>query len=131
MSSAAIADDTIRTIERHAEADTGAAIVAGDGELVEAERVHHLERVLADCTERIAGMVLAAIGFRAVAIAAHVDRNDREIARERRRDLVPADERQRIAVDQEKWRPVTSDRDVDLGTARLDAPTLEPFHQRL
>ena len=67
-------------IHRHAEADPGAAVVAGDGEALEAERRITSTLSVAHGAERVGGMVLAAVGLGAVAVAAQVGRDDREVA---------------------------------------------------
>src|SRR3546814_9462638 len=85
--------------------------------------------VLAHRPERIAGMVLAAVGLGAVAVAAKIGRDDGEAPGERRGDLVPADMRQRIAVEEEERRSVAADRDVDLGPLRRDPLGPETVHQ--
>ena len=101
--------DLVRMIEAHAMQHARAAIMAGGVESVEAERRHHLDLVLRHGAERIAGMVVAAGRLFGIAVAAQIGRDHGELARQRRRELVPGQMRERIAVHQQQRRPVAAD----------------------
>ena len=113
MSSEASFEHPLRVVERHAVRDAGAAVVAGDEEALEAERAHDLDLVLGHGAERVVGVVAAAARLGAVAVAAQVGRDDREVLGEPRRDLVPHDVGQRVAVQQQQRRPVAAVAQVD------------------
>jgi hypothetical protein len=91
-------------VQRHAEAHAPAPVVAGDHEAVVSQLVHQLEVVLAHGAEAVAGVVRPAVGLGAVAVAAQVRRDQREMPGQVGRHLVPADMGQRVAVQQQERR---------------------------
>ncbi len=105
-------------VEGHAEGDARTSIVAGHRKAFEAELPHHVDHILAHGTERVGGMVLAAVRLGAVAVAAKIGRDDREALRKLRCDTVPTDVGQRIAVDQEERRAGAAYRGM------IDAPSV-------
>ena len=98
------ARDFLRVVEAHAMQDTRAAVVACGIKLVEAERRHHLDLILRHCAERVAGMILAAGRLFGIAVTAQVGAHDGEIARQRRRNFVPGQMIEGIAVHQQQRR---------------------------
>ena len=116
-------------VERHAKRRARASIVPGHVEPLEAEMLHHLDLVLGHAAERVVAVIRPAAGLPAVAVAAQVGTDDREVLREPRRDQVPRHQRQWIPVQQEHRRPAATVSEVDraLGIAGLDLDVLEPF----
>ena len=96
---------------------------------VEAERRHHLDLVLRHGAERIAGMVVAARRLFGIAIAAQIGRHHGEFPRQRRRELVPGQMRERIAVHQQQRRPAAAGDGDDARAAGLDLGAGEAFEQ--
>jgi hypothetical protein len=93
------ARDHLRVVERHPEARTPAAVVAGDREPVEGGSAHHRRVVLDHDPERADAVIAPALGLVPVALAAQLGRDHGgEALRERGRDPVPGDQRQRVAV---------------------------------
>jgi len=64
--------DPIRMIQRQPMPDTATAVMAGDPVAAEAQALHYLDLVLSHGSEGVGRMVLATIGFTAVAIAPQV-----------------------------------------------------------
>ena len=119
------ARDFLRVVEAHAMQDTRAAIMARRIKLVEAERRHHLDLILRHRAERIAGMILAAGRLFGIAVAAQVGAHDGEIARQRRRNLVPRQMIERIAVHQQQRRAGATDHGDDARAFGLDFGSFE------
>jgi hypothetical protein len=69
----------IRVVERHAQGDPGAAIVSRDREALEPQCAHHLKLVLGHRALRIRSVITAAWRLIAVAVAAQVRTDDREM----------------------------------------------------
>lgn len=84
--------------------DTRAAVMARRIKLVKAERRHHLDLILRHRAERITGMILAAGRFFGITVAAQVGADDGEIARQGRRNFVPRQMIEGIAVHQQQRR---------------------------
>jgi hypothetical protein len=116
-------------IDRHAEADARAPVMAGQGEFLEPELAHHIEGVLAHRAEGIGRVILASVGLRAVPVTAKVHRHDCERLRQRRSDAVPADMSERISVNEEQRRAAAGDRDIYLGAPCLDPPIAKSLHE--
>jgi hypothetical protein len=91
-------------IERHAKGGACAAVVAGDEEFIEAERPHHVDLILRHAPERVVRMIRLAARLRAVAVAPQIGRNDGEIARQARRNALPGEMGERVAVKQQERR---------------------------
>jgi hypothetical protein len=114
----------VRMIERHAERRARATVVAGDEELLEAELAHDLDLVLRHAPERVVGVVRPAARLRAVAVAAQIGRHHGEVPREPRRDALPAQVGERVAVQEEQRRSnactPADDGDLRIGGLDLD-----------
>ena len=82
----------------------GTAIVAGAVELVVAERCHHFELVLPHGAERIVLVIVATRHFFRIAIAAQIGRNHGEFLRQLRREFLPRQMAERIAVKKQQRR---------------------------
>ena len=109
--------------------DTRAAIMPGREELVEAERRHHLDVVLRHRAERIVRMIRLARRLLRVAVAAEIRRDHGEFLREARRELVPGEVRERIAVQQQQRRALAAMRRHDARAGGLDLGAGEAVHQ--
>jgi hypothetical protein len=101
-------------------ADGEAGVVADHGEPLVAERLHHRDQVVG----QRAG-VIAARGLVGQAHAALVDRDDREVPRQRRHHHPPGVPALGPAVDQQQRRPVASGDRVQAHVAGLDVPARE------
>ena len=115
-------------IEAHAVRHARAAVVAGHHEGLEAELLHHLDLVLRHGAERIVLVLVAAGRLREVAIAAQIGRDHGELLREPRRELVPGQMRERIAVQQQQRRPLAAVQGDDARPAGVDLGAGEAFH---
>ena len=102
-------------------ADAPAAIVADDGELVEAETLHHFDLIERHRALRVVGVVLAVRRLAAVAVAAQVRRDHRVVLRQLGRDQAHRDMRLRRAVHQQQRRTRTGVHEIDLRARGLDA----------
>jgi hypothetical protein len=116
-------------IEAHAVRHARAAVMPGDVKLVEAERRHHLDLVLRHRAERIARVIRHARRLLRVAIAAQVARHHRELLREARREFMPGQMRERVAVQQQQRRPLAAMRRHDARARGLDLGLGESVHQ--
>ena len=92
-------------IERHAVRDAAAAVLADDGEALEAEVLHDVDLVLRHRALRVVRVVGQALRLAAVAVTAQDRGDDREALGERGRDVAPRVQRQRRAVQQQQRRP--------------------------
>src|SRR5262249_15041969 len=79
--------------------------------------------------KRISAVVGAAIGSRAVAVAAQIGCDNGEFLRQTRRDLVPRDVRQRIAVQQKKRGTGAALARIDARAAPVDLRVFEAVEQ--
>ena len=125
MSSTQSLRHLVGVIERHAVADAAAAIVADDGELVEAETLHHLDLVERHRALRVVDVVLAVGRLAALAVAAQVGHDHRVVLRQVRREQPHRDVRLRRAVHQQQRRSRSGVHEIDLGAGCLDARRLE------
>ena len=118
MSMIAALQHLVRMVEAHAVRGAPAAVVAGDEEAVVAERLHHLDLVLRHGAERVvdAAGLLGRGG--AVAIAAQVGGHDVEVLRQPRRDRMPGDVRERVAMQQQQRRAAAAMAQADARAAR-------------
>jgi hypothetical protein len=107
-------------VERHAQGDPGAAIVSRYSEALEPQCAHHLELVLGHRALRIRSVITAAGGLVAVAVAAQVRTDDREMLREHGSHPVPHDVRLWIAVQEQDRRPTAAATHIDRDPVRLD-----------
>ena len=87
-----------RMIEAHAMQHARAAIVAGGVEPLMAKRGHDLDLVRRHGAKRIIRMIAAAGRFFGIAVAAQIGRHHREFFRQARREFVPRQMTERIAV---------------------------------
>ena len=78
-----------RMIERHAIGGARAPVVAGDHEALEAELAHDVDLVLRHAPERVVAVVGQAARLAAVAVAAQVGGDHREVPGQARRDEAP------------------------------------------
>ena len=95
----------VGVIERHPVRDASAAIVADDGELVEAEVLHHLDLIEGHRALRVVGVVLAVRRLAAVAVSAEIGHDHGVLGGELRRHESPRDVGLRRAVQQQDRRP--------------------------
>src|SRR5499427_8457009 len=121
------ARDLLRMIEAHAVEHAGAAIMAGGVEALETERRHHLDLVLRHGAERIAAVILAARRLFRIPVAAQVGGDHGEFARQPRRDFVPGQVREWIAVQQQQRGSVAAAHRDDARAAGLDFAAGEAF----
>ena len=119
------ARDLLRMVEAHAVQHARAAVVAGGVEALEAERRHHLDLVLRHRAERIVDVLRTARRLLGIAVAAQVGRHHRELGREPRRDLLPRQMIERIAVHQQQRRALAAGHGDDAGAGCLDLAALE------
>lgn len=105
--------DAIGMVEGHAVPNASAAIVSDDRELVESEVPHHFHLILRGGAFGMAGMIFAVRRFAAVAIAAKIGGDHRELLGQPRRDLVPLDVRLRKTVEQQNRRTAAGGHSVD------------------
>ena len=107
-------------IARQAVGDPGATVVPGDSESVETERRHRLDLVEGQGALRICRIVGAGGRFRAVAIAAQVGHDHRELGGQARGELTSHYVGLRVAVQQKQRRPAAAGHQIDFGTRRRD-----------
>ena len=102
--------DHLGRVEGEPVGDAGAAVVAHDGEAIEAERLHDGDAVARHGALGI-GRVVVAVGGRCVgeAVAAQVHDDDGRLGGQLRGEAVPAGVRLRVAVKAEKRWPVAGD----------------------
>src|SRR5438093_1363250 len=72
--------DALGLVEGEAVSDAAAAVVAGDGEALEAEAAHESDGVTPHCSLRIGFVVRRSWWFRAVAVTTQVRGDDGEVA---------------------------------------------------
>ena len=101
-------NNLVGMIEAHAVQHAGAAVVAGGEELFVAERRHHLDLVLRHGAERIVFVVVAARRLLEIAIAAQVGGDHGEVLGQPRREFLPGQVAERIAVHEQKRRPIAA-----------------------
>ena len=113
------AQNLVGMIEAHAVQHAGAAVVAGGEEAVVAERRHHLDLVLRHGAERIVLVVVAARRLLGIAIAAQVGGDHGEVLRQPRREFLPRQMAERIAMHEQKRRPAAAMHGDDARAARF------------
>jgi len=121
----------MRVVEGQPVRHPGAAIVADDGELVEAELAHH-QRLIPRHRALGVGVVGRAAGrLAAVAVPAQVGQDDRVILGEDRGDMVPHHVGLRVAVQQQHRRAalVAAHQRVDSDPAWGECDSLEQVGQ--
>src|SRR3954454_2267456 len=118
-------------VEAHAVEHARTAIVAGGGEALEPERRHDLDLVLRHGAERIAAVVVAARRLLGIAVAAQVGAHHGELLRQPRRDAVPVDVGERIAVHQQHRRSFAAVHGDDARARRLDLGAGEVFEKHM
>jgi hypothetical protein len=91
-------------IQRHPIGNAPAAIMAGDGELVEAELSHHTDHIFRHDSLRIRQVIRSRRGATALSVAAQVSADYGEILREDRSDIPPHEMCFRKAVKEQKGR---------------------------
>jgi hypothetical protein len=89
----------------------------------------HVDLILTHAAERVVRVVGQPLRLRAVAVAAEIGTHDGEVLRKLRRDEVPRDVRQRVAVQQQNRRSFSADAadDLHFRVGRLNRETLEAF----
>ena len=123
------AQHLVGMVEAHAMHDARAAVVPGREELVEAERRHHLDVILRHRAERIVRVIRLARRLLRVAVAAEIRRHHGELPREPRRELVPGEVRERVAVQEQQRRALAAMRHNDTRPGGLDLRAGEAVHQ--
>src|SRR5258708_33762517 len=112
-----------RSGEAHAGGGAGAAVVPGDEEFAVAELLHDLDLVLRHRPEGIVDIIFAAVfGAYAVAIAPEIGSDHMKMLGQPRRDLMPGDMGQGIAVQQQQRRAVAAVPQMDLRAAPHHLP---------
>jgi hypothetical protein len=112
-------------VERHPVRHPGAAVVPGDVEAIEPERLHHRDAV---ARHRALGVRLVVLGRHRLgrpAVAAQVGDDDRAVLGQRGRRGVPHRARLRIAVQEQQRRAAAGDAHVDRDLPRVDVAGLE------
>src|SRR5260370_6529002 len=110
-----------RSGEAHAGGGAGAAVVHDDEEFAVAELLHDLDLVLRHRPEGIVDIIFAAVfGAYAVAIAPEIGSDHMKMLGKPRRDLMPGDMGQGIAVQQQQGRAVAAVPQMDSRAARHD-----------
>ena len=108
--------------------DASAAVVAAQEEGVEPQVAHGVHQVLRLRPLGVVEVVGAALGLAAVAVAAQVRRDYREVLRQPRRDLVPHGMRLRVTVQQQERRAAAALHQVDdFATAGGNLHPVESF----
>jgi hypothetical protein len=123
--------DQVGVVERQPVGYPGAAVVAHDGELVEAELAHH-QRLVPRHRALGVGLVRRAAGrLAAVAVTAQVGQDDRMILGENRGDVMPHDVGLRVAVQQQHGRAalIAAHQRVDSYPSRGERDSLEQVGQ--
>ena len=111
--------------------DAAAAILADDGEPLEAEVPHDVDLVLRHRALRVVRVIGQALRLAAVAVAAQIRGDDRELLGEPRRDVAPRVMRQRRTVQQQQRRAAAAFDRVDRdAAARRDVVRREPRERR-
>ena len=105
--------------------DPRAAVVAGDGEPLEAERRHRLDLILGQGTLRIIDVIRPSRRLRAVAVAAQIGDHDSELDGEARSQFAPHQMGLRVAVQQQERRSGAPGHQVDARARCLDLAKLE------
>jgi hypothetical protein len=95
-------------IETHAVEHAGAAIVARGIEARKSERGHDFELILRHGAKGIVAVILAARRLFRIPVTAQIGRYHGEIPREPRRDFVPGEMRERIAMHEQERRPAAA-----------------------
>ena len=101
------------------------SIVARDPEARVTQGLHQAAQISGHRPLRVSHPIRARRRCLALAIAAHVGRHDAEVFRQRWGHLVPHHVGLRIAVYQQKRRPLPARAAMQYDLARLDPPTLE------
>src|SRR5271169_2099298 len=103
--------------------------MAGDDEALEAERRHRLDLVEGQSALRISRIVGTRGRLRAVAIAAQVGHDHRELVGETRRQPAPHQMGLRVAVQQQERRPAAAGHQVDVGARGHDPTAVEAWEE--
>ncbi len=119
-------------VEGHPVADAPAAVVAAQGEALEAELAHHLDLVLGHRPLGVRAMTFVRLRLGGVTVPAQVGGDYREVFGEARGDQVPHGERLGAAVQQQHRRALAPTNGVDARPFRLDPDPLEALkHTRV
>src|SRR5471030_2218857 len=119
------ASDAIGMLHGEAPRHARAAVVAGDGEAVVPECVHHLDLIERYGALRVVRVILAFRRLAAVAVSAEVHQHHCVPFGKLRRDPVPLDVRLRVAVNEQQRRTVAAAQRVDRRAGGLDHAPLE------
>ena len=125
------AQHLVGMIEAHAVQHAGAAVVAGGEEFVVAERRHHLDLVLRHGAERIVFVVVAARRLFGIAVAAQVGGDHGEVLGQPRREFLPRQMAERIAVHEQKRRPAAAMHGDDARAGGFDLGAGKAFEEHL
>ena len=107
------ARDRCGRVERHAVGHPAAAVVPGDEEALVPEAAHHRELIARHDARSVVRAAFAAVGFARIAVPAQVGQHDREPFRQPAGDLVPADVRLRMPVQQQQRRTAAAAQGMD------------------
>ena len=121
--------DGIRMVETQAVKNPRAAIVSTRLKFFKPEVAHDLDLILRHGAERVGRMVGTAVRLGTVPVAAQIGKNDRKFLRQARRDLVPANMGEGIAVHEKQRRPFSPVTQRYLRAAGFDAGLAEAWKQ--
>ena len=122
--------DRVGMVQAHPMQHAAATVVAGGREPVEAELFHHLDHILAHLAKRIGIVVVAAVRLGTVAVATEIGRHHGETPGQIRRHAIPGQMRERVAVHQKQWRPLTAVTQNDVDAVHMQRFFLESLHHR-
>src|SRR5215467_1174969 len=127
MMSRMAARATLLGWSRHMRCSTRAAVMTGGVEAIMAERRHDLDLIDRHGAEGIIRMIGATRRLFGIAIAAQIGGDNGELLGEARREFVPGQMTERIAVHEQKRRPLAGMHGDDARTAGLDLGVGEIF----
>lgn len=119
--------DRVRMIERHARSDASTPVMTDDRERSEAVAAHEFDLVERQAALRVAGVVSRTLWLVAVAVAAQIGSNHREVRGERGRDLVPDRVRLRMAMQEQERRAASALDCMDANTVDVHRRICETF----
>src|SRR5215208_3406673 len=107
-------------VEGQAVAEAPAAVVAAEGEALEAEVAHHLDLIECHRPLRVGLVIGGGLGLGGVTVSAQVGGDHREVFGEARGDEVPHGVRLGAAVEQQQRRPTAAVTDPDRRLGGVD-----------
>jgi hypothetical protein len=113
-------------VECHSMRRSRSAVVTGQKEPVMAQRRHDLDLILRHDAEGVVHVVGSSVGWTdAVAVASKVGRDHVKAFGQGTGYLVPRGMGERVAVQQQEWRPITTVPEKDVGAARANPSRFE------